>query len=200
VKSFKFIGGKLSEENLLRFNETPILHSVTHLDFSDNIIFDQRMTPFLEGFNSKNLLKLNLRNCGCSYESLKHLFSNTHFSSLRDIDLSQNYDLDLFVRDLAKTQNLNKLRRLSLSNSYLDNDSLFELFSSENFSNITHFDISYNYLIKDDGLMLLCDKPFCRSLTHLRVAKCNLTIESLKFIGTVFFTLKFLADSKYLGN
>ena len=45
-------------------------------------------------------------------------------------------------------------------------------------------------MVKDEGVMLLADKPFCRSLTHLNVAKCNTTIESLKAIS----------DSKYLGN
>jgi Leucine-rich repeat (LRR) protein len=104
--------------------------------------------------------------------------------------LTSNHGIDKFVAKLAKSQTLNKLRKISLSNCYLDHECLAELFTSENFSNITHFDMSYNYMVKDEGVMLLADKPFCRSLTHLNMAKCNITIESLKAIS----------DSKYLGN
>lgn len=118
------------------------------------------------------------------------MFDNKHFASLRDLDLSSNYEIDLFVTDLAKSQTLNKLRKLALSNCYLDPSALLEFFSSENFSNLTHLDISYNYSIKDEGIAMVADKPFCRSLTHLNVAKCSLTMESLKCI----------ADSKYLTN
>merc|ERR1712159_398545 len=116
--------------------------------------------------------------------------TNKHFASLRDLDLSSNYEIDSFVSDLAKTQTLNKLRKLALSNCYLDAPALLEFFSSENFSNVTHLDISYNYMIKDEGVAMIADKPFCRSLTHLNVAKTSLTTEALKCI----------ADSKYLTN
>lgn len=109
---------------------------------------------------------------------------------MRDLDLSSNYEIDRFVLDLAKTQTLNKLRKLALSNCYLDSASLLEFFSSENFSNVTHLDISYNYMIKDEGVAMIAEKPFCRSLQYLNVAKTSLTMESLKCI----------AESKYMTN
>lgn len=67
---------------------------------------------------------------------------------------------------------------------------LCELFCSENFSNITHLDVSYNYKLGDEGVFALCDKPFTRSLTTLNLEKCNITIESLKYI----------AENKFMGN
>jgi len=141
------------------------------------------MIPFLENFASKNLRHLNLKNCGLSFESLKFIFENKDFCSLIDIDIGHNYGVDQFILKLAKTQTLNKLRKISFANSYLNHSSLLELFSSENFSNVTHFDISFNYKIKDEGIILLCEKPFCRSLTHLNVARCGLTMEALKAIA-----------------
>ena len=106
------------------------------------------------------------------------MLENKNFSTLRDIDLSHNFEIETFVIHLAKSQTLNKLRRLALSNCYLDTVALQEIFSSENFSNITHLDISYNFMIKDEGIMMLAEKPFCRSLANLNIAKCSLTIES----------------------
>lgn len=69
VKRFKFIGGKISQENLEKFVDSHILQSIEHLDLSQNVIYDDRMTPFLEGFHSKTLSQLNLRKCGLSYDS-----------------------------------------------------------------------------------------------------------------------------------
>jgi len=69
VKNFKFIGGKISQENLEKFVDSDLLNSLQHLDLSQNVIYDDRMTPFLEGFHSKNLHQLNLRKCGLSYDS-----------------------------------------------------------------------------------------------------------------------------------
>jgi len=69
VKNFKFIGGKISQENLEKFVDSDLLNSLQHLDLSQNVIYDDRMTPFLEGFHSKNLSQLNLRKCGLSYDS-----------------------------------------------------------------------------------------------------------------------------------
>jgi len=71
LKSFKFIGGKITQENLERFVESDFLNNLTHLDLSENIIYDDRFGPFLQNFTSKNLVHLNLRNCGLSFESLK---------------------------------------------------------------------------------------------------------------------------------
>lgn len=167
-----------------------MLQNLHHLDLSNNIIYDDRMMPFFENFHSQKLVHLNLKNCGLSYDSLKVLLENKHFSNLRDIDLSSNFEIDKFVLGLAKSQTLNKIRHLSLMNCYIDSSSLLELFSSENFSNVTMLNISYNFMIKDEGVMMLAEKPFCRSLTHLCIAKCGLTIEALKCI----------ADSKYLTN
>ena len=69
VKRFKFIGGKLSQENLERFVDSPLLKGLYHLDLSQNVIYDDRMEPFLQGFHSNALLHLNLRKCGLSYDS-----------------------------------------------------------------------------------------------------------------------------------
>lgn len=59
VKRFKFIGGKLSQENLERFVDAPILDNLEHLDLSQNTIYDDRMTPFMEGFHATTLTHLN---------------------------------------------------------------------------------------------------------------------------------------------
>lgn len=62
----------------------------------------------MKNFSHKNLQSFKLRECGLSFEPLEQLLSNPNFASLRELDVSQNYDVNKFIDALAKSQTLNK--------------------------------------------------------------------------------------------
>ncbi|XP_072296039.1 NACHT, LRR and PYD domains-containing protein 3-like [Eucyclogobius newberryi] len=145
--------------------------SLTHLDLSNNYIWDSGVERLCSGLKSApcRLEVLSLSWCGLSEDCCDALASVLSSSSLTHLDLSNNHLKDSGVEHLCSGLKSApcRLQVLSLSWCGLSEDCCDDLASVLSSSSLTHLDLSNNHL-KDSGVERLC--------SGLKSAPCRLKV------------------------
>ncbi|XP_034548691.1 NACHT, LRR and PYD domains-containing protein 12-like [Notolabrus celidotus] len=146
-----------------------------------------RLLPVIKASNKALLSICNLSERSC--EALSSVLSSQS-SSLRDLDLSNNYLQDSGIKLLCEGLKNPHCRletlRLSICNlSERSCEALSSVLSSQS-SSLRELDLSNNDL-QDSGVKLLCEglrSPYC-SLETLRLSYCNLSERSCRALSSV---------------
>ena len=109
----------LSEATLAAFCQAEHLHTLTHLDLSQNRVAGKERKHVLverlaESSFAANLRSLRLRECGLNSDAMRHLASGPVFSNLRALDVMENKIEAGAWQTLFHSTTLRSLRSLAI--------------------------------------------------------------------------------------
>ena len=159
---------------------TPILRSLNNLENlkSINLSFNNLTDEDLTMLSNKNLVSLNISNCGkMTNYCINHICNN--FKNLKVLNISNNNILkNKFIKLIS--ENLKNLTSLYINNNTNVNfDSI--KYICDNLKNLTELELGKCDKLIDESIKYICDN--LKNLTSLNISNCSkLTDESIKYI------------------